>query len=46
MGSASETFEFDVAVIGAGSAGYAAARATCNAGLKTVILEGGAEDGG
>jgi pyruvate/2-oxoglutarate dehydrogenase complex dihydrolipoamide dehydrogenase (E3) component len=46
MGSASETFEFDVAVIGAGSAGYAAARATCNAGLNTVILEGGAEVGG
>src|ERR1035437_6670044 len=39
-------FDFDVAVIGGGSGGYAAGRTAASAGLKTVIIEGGAEVGG
>ena len=39
-------FDFDVAVIGGGSGGYAAARTAANAGLKTVVIEGGKEVGG
>jgi pyruvate/2-oxoglutarate dehydrogenase complex dihydrolipoamide dehydrogenase (E3) component len=39
-------FDFDVAVIGGGSGGYAAARPAAAAGLKTVIIEGGKEVGG
>jgi dihydrolipoamide dehydrogenase len=39
-------FDFDVAVIGGGSGGYAAARTAAGAGLKTVVIEGGAEVGG
>ena len=41
-----ERFDFDVAVIGGGSGGYAAARTAAGAGLKTVIIEGGEEVGG
>jgi pyruvate/2-oxoglutarate dehydrogenase complex dihydrolipoamide dehydrogenase (E3) component len=37
---------FDLAVLGGGSAGYAAARTAAAAGLKTVVIEGGAEVGG
>jgi pyruvate/2-oxoglutarate dehydrogenase complex dihydrolipoamide dehydrogenase (E3) component len=36
----------DVAVIGGGSAGYAAARSAAAAGLHTVVIEGGEEVGG
>ena len=39
-------FDFDVAVIGGGSGGYAAARTAASAGLKTVVIEGGREVGG
>ena len=39
-------FDYDVAVIGGGSGGYAAARTAANAGLKTVVIEGGEEVGG
>ena len=39
-------FDFDVAVIGGGSGGHAAARTAARAGLKTVVIEGGAEVGG
>lgn len=39
-------FDFDVAILGAGSAGYAAARTATAAGLKTVVIEGGKEVGG
>ena len=39
-------FDFDVAVLGAGSAGYAAARTATAAGLKTIVIEGGREVGG
>jgi len=40
------TFDYDVAVIGGGSGGYAAARTAANGGLKTVVIEGGEEVGG
>ena len=36
----------DVAIIGAGSAGYAAARTAAGAGLRVVVIEGGKEVGG
>ncbi len=39
-------FDYDVAIIGGGSAGYAAARTTAAAGLKTAVVEGGAKVGG
>src|SRR5689334_19803125 len=38
--------DYDVAIIGGGSAGYAAARTCAAARLKTVVLEGGQEVGG
>ena len=44
--SAKARFDFDVAILGSGSAGYAAARSTANAGLKTVVIEGGEEVAG
>lgn len=40
------TFDYDVAVIGGGSAGFAAARTAAAAGLRTVLIEGGKEVGG
>lgn len=42
----SEDVRFDFAVIGGGSAGYAAARTAVDQGLKTVVIEGGEEVGG
>ncbi|MBI3849405.1 MAG: NAD(P)/FAD-dependent oxidoreductase [Verrucomicrobia bacterium] len=39
-------FDYDVAVIGGGSGGYAAARTASAAGLRTVVIEGGDEVGG
>ena len=39
-------FDFDVAIIGGGSGGYAAARTATAAGLKTAVIEGGEEVGG
>lgn len=44
--SASRSFDYDVAIIGAGSAGYAAARTSAAAGLRTVVIDGGTEVGG
>lgn len=38
--------DYDVAVIGGGSGGYAAARTAAQAGLRTVVIEGGKEVGG
>src|SRR5438874_7575711 len=38
--------QYDVAVIGGGSAGYAAARTAAAAGLRTAVIEGGKEVGG
>jgi pyruvate/2-oxoglutarate dehydrogenase complex dihydrolipoamide dehydrogenase (E3) component len=40
------TPEFDVAVIGGGSAGFAAARTSTSLGVKVVVIEGGAQVGG
>jgi len=40
------SFAFDVAVIGGGSAGFAAARSTSDTGLRTAVIEGGRELGG
>lgn len=37
---------FDVAILGGGSGGYAAARTAASAGLRTVVIEGGKEVGG
>ncbi|MDB6021513.1 MAG: lpd [Pedosphaera sp.] len=39
-------YDYDVAVIGGGSGGYAAARTAANADLRTVVIEGGREVGG
>lgn len=39
-------FDYDLAVLGGGSGGYAAARTAAGAGLKTVVIEGGKEVGG
>ena len=44
--SASSRYDYDLAIIGGGSAGYAAARTAAGAGLKTVVIEGGEEVGG
>ncbi len=38
--------DYDFAVIGGGSAGYAGARTAASLGLKTVVIEGGKEVGG
>jgi pyruvate/2-oxoglutarate dehydrogenase complex dihydrolipoamide dehydrogenase (E3) component len=38
--------DYDFAVIGGGSAGYAAARTAAGLGLKTVVIDGGEELGG
>jgi pyruvate/2-oxoglutarate dehydrogenase complex dihydrolipoamide dehydrogenase (E3) component len=46
MNSGKNASAFDVAIVGGGSAGYAAARTTADAGLRTVVIEGGAEVGG
>src|SRR5207245_8328448 len=37
---------YDLAIVGGGSAGYAAARTAAREGLKTVVIEGGEEVGG
>src|ERR1700722_15898680 len=39
-------FDYNVAIVGGGSGGYAAARTAANAGLRTVVIEGGREIGG
>jgi pyruvate/2-oxoglutarate dehydrogenase complex dihydrolipoamide dehydrogenase (E3) component len=44
--SGMKRFDFDVAVIGGGSGGYAAARTAAGAGLKTAVIEGGRDVGG
>ncbi|MFM8982987.1 MAG: FAD-dependent oxidoreductase, partial [Spartobacteria bacterium] len=38
--------EYDFAVIGGGSAGYAGARTAAGLGLRTAVIEGGREIGG
>ncbi|MEI6339991.1 MAG: FAD-dependent oxidoreductase [Verrucomicrobiota bacterium] len=37
---------YDFAILGGGSAGYAAARTAASLGLKTIVIEGGKEIGG
>ena len=44
MSEPSETY--DLAVIGGGSGGYAAARTSASAGLRTAVIEGGTDVGG
>lgn len=39
-------YDFDVAIIGGGSGGYACARTCASKGLKTVVIEGGKDVGG
>ena len=46
MAQSTRTFDYDVCILGGGSAGYAAARTTAAAKLKTVVIEGGEEVGG
>ena len=46
MGRSAHTFDYDVSIVGGGSAGYAAARTTAAAGLRTAVVEGGKEVGG
>ena len=46
MSSAARQFDFDAAIIGGGSGGYAAARTAAGRGLRTVVIEGGTEVGG
>jgi pyruvate/2-oxoglutarate dehydrogenase complex dihydrolipoamide dehydrogenase (E3) component len=46
VSAASSTFDYDLAIIGGGSGGYAAARTAAREGLKTVVIEGGEEVGG
>jgi pyruvate/2-oxoglutarate dehydrogenase complex dihydrolipoamide dehydrogenase (E3) component len=41
-----QRYDFDVAIIGGGSGGYAATRTAVAAGLKTAVIEGGEEVGG
>src|SRR5216110_213848 len=42
----SHGFQYDVAIIGGGSGGYAAARGAAASGLRTAVIEGGKEVGG
>jgi pyruvate/2-oxoglutarate dehydrogenase complex dihydrolipoamide dehydrogenase (E3) component len=46
MSNGKAGFDYDVAIIGGGSGGYAAARTAAGAGLRTVVIEGGKEVGG
>ena len=46
MSLAARQSDFDVAIIGGGSGGYAAARTSASQGLRTVVIEGGTEVGG
>ncbi len=41
-----DTIHFDFAILGGGSAGYAAARTATDLGLKTVVIDGAKELGG
>jgi len=46
MSSAQHRFDFDLAIIGGGSGGYAAARTATAEGLNPAVIEGGEEIGG
>lgn len=46
MSQETDRFEFDVAVVGGGSGGYAAARTAASRKLRTVVIDGARELGG
>jgi dihydrolipoamide dehydrogenase len=46
MSTADSRADYDLAIIGGGSGGYAAARTAAGEGLRTVVIEGGEEVGG
>src|SRR5437867_207167 len=46
MRGVNEAFDYDLAIIGGGSGGFAAARTAAGAGLNTAVIEGGQEVGG
>jgi pyruvate/2-oxoglutarate dehydrogenase complex dihydrolipoamide dehydrogenase (E3) component len=46
MEQSAHAFDYDVCILGGGSAGYAAARTTAAAKLNTVVIEGGEDVGG
>jgi pyruvate/2-oxoglutarate dehydrogenase complex dihydrolipoamide dehydrogenase (E3) component len=46
MDAESTSLDFDVVIIGGGSAGYAAARSAAAGGLRTAVVEGGSDVGG
>jgi pyruvate/2-oxoglutarate dehydrogenase complex dihydrolipoamide dehydrogenase (E3) component len=46
MSAAPDAYDYDVAVVGGGSGGFAAARTAAALGARTVIIEGGPEVGG
>src|SRR5262245_47184993 len=46
MSDKASPYDFDLAIIGGGSAGYAAARTASNEGLKVVVIEGGEDVAG
>ena len=46
MSSERHGFDYDLAIIGGGSAGYAAARTAAARGLKLAVIEGGEKVGG
>lgn len=41
-----QKFDYDVAIVGGGSGGFAAARTVAGAGLRAIVIEGGEEVGG
>jgi pyruvate/2-oxoglutarate dehydrogenase complex dihydrolipoamide dehydrogenase (E3) component len=46
MNTSRSQYDYDVAIIGGGSGGYAAARTAVDSGLRTAVIEGGKEIGG
>ena len=46
MNEADRVYDFDVAILGAGSGGFAAARTAAGHGLRVAVIEGGEEVGG
>jgi pyruvate/2-oxoglutarate dehydrogenase complex dihydrolipoamide dehydrogenase (E3) component len=46
MSGTTGTYDYDVAVIGAGSGGFAAARTTAGAGMRVAVIDGAEELGG
>jgi pyruvate/2-oxoglutarate dehydrogenase complex dihydrolipoamide dehydrogenase (E3) component len=46
VSNGTKQFDYDAAIIGGGSGGYAAARTAAGAGLRTIVIDGGKELGG